>query len=153
MAVDEQDPNLLPLVTGNGRTLATADITALIGLINGMLASMEGRIMDRLSKNATSDEARWEKHDLVSERTIGAIREEIGVLRADFKAHLTVANAHFAKEHDDQLVLDARVRPVKTTVQWLVGNWPKVLALLFGILGFLALLGDWAERYLGGIGT
>ena len=70
----DDDPNLLPLVTGNGRTLATADITALIGLINGMLGSMEARIIERLAENSRGAETRWEAHDRASERTIAAIR-------------------------------------------------------------------------------
>jgi len=126
---------------------------ALVAHITGLLGEMEGRIMARLSDNATGAEARWKLHDIASERTIAGIREEVGVLRSELNSHLIVANAHFAKEHDDQVALEARVRPVVGTARWLVTNWPKVLALMFGILGFFALMGDLAERYLGGIGS
>jgi hypothetical protein len=42
------------------------------------------------------------------------------------------------------------VKPVKSTLQWLVVNWRSVLVLLFGVLGFFAILSDLAARYLGG---
>jgi len=136
-----------------GSALTGTDMLSLIARIDDMLGKMEGRIMDRLGDNASAAAERWKLHDIASERTISGIRAEVAILRADLIEHLRIANLHFDKEEHDQIILDARVKPVKTTVQWLVSNWPKVLALLFGILGFLALLGDWAERYLGGIGS
>jgi len=147
--VADDDPNLLPLVTGNGRTLATADITALIGLINGMLGSMEARIIERLAENSRGAETRWEAHDRASERTIAAIREEIGVVRSELVTLSRAVADHHTKEHDQELVLQARVRPIVSTTRWLVTNWPKALALMFGILGFFALLFDLFERYTG----
>jgi len=152
---DEQDPTILPLVTGNGRTLATADITALLGLINQMLSSMEGRIIEVLRINADREGDRWKQHDAEHLRTVRAIEETIRAVRDDLNEHIRVADIRVAKERIATERMDARVKPVVSTARWLVTNWPKAIAFVFAIafviLGFLAILGDWLERYLGGV--
>jgi len=152
---DEQDPTILPLVTGNGRTLATADITALLGLINQMLSSMEGRIIEVLRINSDREGDRWKQHDAEHLRTVRAIEETIRAVRDDLNEHIRVANIRVAKQHDIEVGREARVKPVVSTFRWLIANWPKAIAFVFSvafvILGFLAILGDWLERYLGGV--
>lgn len=125
----------------NGSGLTGADMLALVAHITGLLSEMEGRIMDRLSDNASGAEARWVKHDLASERTIGGIREEIAVLRADFVEHLRVANAHFTKDRDEDLIADARVKPVKTILGWAIANWKNIALLVIAVLTALGILG------------
>ena len=130
--------------------LSGADMLALVAHITGLLSEMEGRIMGRLAGNADAATERWRLHDAASDATIGGIREEIGILRADFTEHLKVANAHFAKEHDEEVAMDARVRPVRSTLAWTVEHWGQILLFLFGLLGFLAIAADVIARYIGG---
>jgi hypothetical protein len=125
----------------NASGLTGADMLALVAHITGLLSEMEGRIMDRLSDNASGAEERWRKHDAASERTIGAIREEIGVLRADFSAHLAVANAHFGKEHDEEIAGQARTKPIRTVATIVVANWKSIALAIFALMGILGWAG------------
>jgi hypothetical protein len=125
----------------NGNGLTGADMLALVAHITGLLSEMEGRIMDRLSDNASGAEERWRKHDAASERTIGAIREEIAVLRADFSEHLKLANAHFDKEHDEEIAGQARTKPIRTVATILIANWKSIALALFALMGILGWAG------------
>lgn len=140
-----------PLI-GNGNTsgITGADMLALVAHITELLAASERRIIDRLNENANGAEKRWAKHDAEAVKQLGAIREEIGVLRADFNSHLTVANVHFAREHDDDLVAQARIKPIKMSAAYAAKNW-RTIALWVVLL--LTMLGTAVERlYDAGVG-
>ena len=126
---------------GNGPGLSSADMLALVAHITGLLGEMEGRIMERLSDNASGAEDRWRKHDAASERTIGAIREEIAILRADFTEHLRLANAHFSKEHDEEIAGQARTKPIRTVAGIVVANWKSIALAIFALMGILGWAG------------
>ena len=125
----------------NGNGLSGADMLALMSHITGLLTAMEGRIMERLSDNASGAEDRWRKHDAASERTIGAIREEIAILRADFTEHLRLANVHFSKEHDEEVAGQARTKPIRTVATILLANWKSIALAIFALMGIFGWMG------------
>ena len=130
--------------------LSVADATGLIAAMASLLNTSTQTILAQLAQNSAGAAERWKIHDAELERNRAAIVARFLVIETALDEHLQVANAHFAKEHDEDIVMDARIRPVKTGAAWLVANWRSILLLLFGSLGFLAVLADLVARYLGG---
>jgi hypothetical protein len=111
---------------------------------------MEDRIIARLDTNSAGATERWNKHDAELAENTRRVVARFAVVEADLLTVSRSIEAHLDREHDAAIALDARVKPVKSTLQWLVVNWRSVLVLLFGVLGFFAILSDLAARYLGG---
>jgi len=143
------DPRLV-VSAPNGNGMTVADVTGLIALMADMLNKMEGRIIDRLNINAEGAKDRWVIHDRDAAIAMAKVDEEIALLRADLAAHLVVANVHFDKERTEEIASDARVRPVRTTLAWIIEHWGQILLFLFGVLGFFAIAADVIARYIGG---
>ena len=130
--------------------LSIGDAGALIAAVATLVAGSTATIMSRLDENTRAATERWRLHDVEAERNRAAMETRFVKVEAVLEAHLQIANEHFAKDRDEDLVMDARIRPVRTGAAWLVGNWRSILLLAFGSLGFLAVLADILTRYLGG---
>ena len=146
-----------PVVNDN----AVVEASSLIAAVAALIASSTATIMARLDAMERSETTRWRLHDEELERnraTITAKFEKVEnelaaeIVRVEkaLEAHLVLANIHFAREHDDDLVMQGRVRPLKAGASWIAANYKSVLIILFGFLGFLAIVADLASRYLGG---
>jgi hypothetical protein len=123
---------------------------ALVAHITGLLSEMEGRIMNRLDANSQGAAERWRKHDEELAVNTKRVVERFVKIESVLDAHISEANAFFAKQHDEDVASDARVRPVRTTLAWVIEHWGSILLFLFGLLGFLAIAADVIARYLGG---
>ena len=137
---DNEEPTLVSI----------GDAGALIAAVATLVAGSTATIMSRLDENTRGATERWRLHDAELERNLNLIAERFVKLEEALDAHLVVANVHFSKDHDDDIRMDARIRPVRIGAAWLVGNWRSILLLAFGLLGFLAVLADILTRYLGG---
>lgn len=115
-------------------TLSVAEVTGLIALINGMmnnmmgsmesrLVSMESRLMVKLDENTKLSSDRWVAHD----RDL-AVRMEREANR--FEKIEKVVGDHLARDREDQLIMEARVRPVKTFAEWITKNWKTAMLIL-----------------------
>jgi hypothetical protein len=130
--------------------LSPTEVTALITLIDTRLGRMEDRIIARLDQNSAGATERWVKHDAELAENTKRVVARFMVVEADLLTVSKSIDVHLAREHDAAIALNARVKPVKSTLRWVVVNWRSVLVLLFGLLGFFAILSDLAVRYLGG---
>ena len=150
-----------PVVNGN----PVVEASGLIAAVAALIASSTATIMARLDALERGETTRWRLHDEELERnraTITAKFEKVEnelaaeIVRVEkaLEAHLVLANIHFAREHDDDLVMQGRVRPLKTGIAWIGANYKNALIALFAVLGFLlgfaAIVADLASRYLGG---
>lgn len=137
-----------PPPTLNG---SVGDAAALIAAVATLVSGSTATIMARLEENSRGATERWRLHDEELGRNRTAItakfekieREleaEIKRVEQALEAHLVVANVHFQREHDDDLVLRARIQPVKSGVAWLIANW-KTVALFVALLVSWILLG------------
>ena len=122
--------------------LSVAETTALINVFAGMLNSSTQLIIARLDDNARMASERWVRHDAELERNRELVVARFLNVECALDAHLMVANAHFAKEHDEDLVMDARVQPVKTSLAYVASHW-KTAALV--VLSVVGLLGVWLD--------
>jgi len=139
-----------PVVNGNTVVEAASLITSVALLVSTSTAT----IMARLDALERGEMKRWQLHDDELERNRAAITAKFLNVEERLDAHMVIANQHFAREHDDDVRMDARVRPVRIGFAWLGSNYKNVLISLFAILGFLlgflAIAADLASRYLGG---
>jgi len=135
-----------PAPNGNN----VADAAALIAAVATLVAGSTQTIMARLDENSRGASERWRLHDEELARNRETITAKFLKIESALDAHIVIANQHFAREHDDDLVMQARVRPVRLGVAWMASHWKDIAILLVGILGFLAVAADLASRYLGG---
>lgn len=130
-------------------SLSGADVTALVTLFSNMLHAMEGRLIAKMDDNSRLAIERWAKHDLDSERIQNAWTEKFIGLEKRLDDHLVIANAHFTKERDEDLVSEARVKPVLTAVQYLAKNWRTILLVIVSIIAILGFSGETLNKLLG----
>jgi len=128
--------------SGNGvNALSGADMLALLTRIDDMLGKMEGRIMDRLAANSQGATDRWKKHD--DELALNAERgnKRFEKIEVELLEVSRCIHGHLAKEHDDEVALQARVQPVRTASLWLAQNWRSLLLALLALLGVMGWAG------------
>ena len=128
-------------MAANG-AMTVSEVTGLVNLFTSMLNTSTAQIIARIDDNAKSETERWRKHDLELERNRVAVVERFLKIERSLDEHLQVANAHFTKEHDEDLVMDARVRPVRVSLAYVAGHWKTVLLVLLSVLG---LMGVWLD--------
>ena len=58
---------------------------------------------------------------------------EIVRVEQALETHLVVANAHFSRERDEDIRMNARIQPVRTAGEWIAKNW-KTLALVIALI-------------------
>jgi hypothetical protein len=126
--------------------LTVVETTALITLLDKMLGDMEKRLNKRLEDNSLGATDRWRLHEEAESREHKSLLDMILVVQRDFDAHLIVADAHFEREQQSDIAMDARVKPLR----WVLLNRRDILIFLFGLLGAMAVLADIFSRYLGG---
>lgn len=129
---EEQPPN--GVLTAN-------DVTALVGLMSGMLDRMETRIIARLDENSIRATERWKKHDDELEANTKRIVDRFEKIEADLIDVSRCIHGHLAKEHDEEVALQARVKPVRTIGLWLAMNWRSLLLALLALLGVMGWAG------------
>jgi hypothetical protein len=122
-------------------SMTVTEVTGLINLFNAQLLAMEGRLVAKMDDNSRLASERWSKHDRELEKqTLSmAIRFE-----SVEKSILIIENSlqdHLDKEHDEELVIKARVKPVQTTLQYVVRHWRTAVVIFLAILGILGWSG------------
>jgi hypothetical protein len=130
------EPNPLP------PALSVAETTALINVFAGMLNSATQLIITRLDDNSRMASERWAKHDAELDRNREIVVARFLKIETALDAHLVVANAHFVREHDEDLVMDARVRPVRVSLAYVIAHWKTALLVILSVLG---LMGIWLD--------
>lgn len=95
--------------------ISTADPVSIVNLVLVQMGELERRLGAKIDSNAASAMRRWEHHDQ-EHRTLS---EAVGELKRQFDAHLQA-------ERDEDLVMEARLGPVKRAGAWLVREWRTV---------------------------
>jgi hypothetical protein len=114
---------------------------ALVAHITGLLAEMEGRIMDRLAANSQGATDRWKKHDDELAANTKRVVDRFEVIEKDLLEMSRCLHGHLAKEHDEEIALQARVKPVRTLGLWMAQNWRSIMLALLAILGVMGWFG------------
>jgi hypothetical protein len=134
---DQLTPALAAVVPPQPVVLTSAEITGLIGLFQTMLDRTERNILDRLDDNSRGATARWTKHD--EDAAAKEARTAARFLKIETALDTTVATlqAHLDREHDEDIRMDARIRPIRGSLAWLWNQRRDIVIVLIG-LGVLA---------------
>jgi hypothetical protein len=100
--------------------MTVVDATAILTLFEQMLLAMETRFIARDEDTRRLEAGRWEAH----------LHEH------------TVIDTHLREVHEDELVVQARVRPVRNTFVWLADHWRDVVLLAIGLVALATLITD-----------
>jgi len=146
------------LPVSNG-TMSVTEVTGLVQLFNNQLLAMEGRLSSKMDDNSRMASERWVKHDHDSERILADIEKrfikmetemckQTAAIAAELKAHIAVADAYWAKEHEAEIALNARLTPVKGAVAYFRRNWKTILLVIVSILAVLGFSVNTLETIL-----
>lgn len=148
-APTEAEPeHVMPIGGVSGSEMTVSDVTGLVHLFNGMLVSMEGRLIAKIDETSRLAAERWAAHDLerLTFRELDAKRFE-KLEQAIFTVEITLKQ-HLDKERDEDLVLDARVRPIKSVGGYIIHNWRTLLLAILAVLAILGITSEAAQPYL-----
>ena len=141
--------NSVPVVAVANGVMSVVEVTGLVNLFTSMLNTSTAQIISRIDSNAAAETERWRKHDAELERNREQVVARFLKVESALDNHLVVANSFFAKEHDEEVASDARVRPVKSAVGWLWLHWRDILLLVIGLFAFMTLVIDAFGHMLG----
>jgi hypothetical protein len=129
--------------------LSAVEVTNLVNLFQTMLLAMEQRLVAKMDDNSRMASERWAAHDRdfeTSTRLAAARMEEIE------KSILTVEtslNAHLKRERDEDIRMDARIRPITGSLSWLWLHWRDIVLLVIGIIAAGTFIVESFGRILG----
>jgi len=147
MESTDQDPNVVGTYP-----LSVQDATALFTMFNSQLLAVEGRLTALLDRNATVETERWSRHDAqhIIDKNDATIRilARFERIEAAIEESELKLEALIAKDHDEAIIMDARVRPVRNVLVWAASHWKDIALLVVAALGLFAVIADVLSRYL-----
>ena len=149
LVTDGLDPGLSPAVPPHPVALTAPEITALIGLFQGMLDRTERNILDRLDENSRGATMRWTKHD--DELAANTRRITVRFEKVENAIDVTTKalEAHLDREHDEDIRMDARIRPIRGSIAWVWQQRRDIVIVLIGLGVFATFLVEAFGRALG----
>lgn len=120
-----------------------------MSLINSMLQAMEYRILQRLDQNSLAATERWAKHDAELAANTKRVVDRFEKLELALEATNQSVREHHQREHEKQLVVDARIRPIRGSIAWLWLHWRDIVLLLIGLIALGTFVADAIGHGLG----
>lgn len=134
-------------------TMAVPEVMSLITLFTNLLQAMEHRILSRMDESSLAAAARWKLHDEELERNRIAITARFERNEKAMRELEEALENLLQREHDEDLVVEARVRPVKTVFGWLWAHWRDLVLLFIGLVAAATFLLDWLTHLVDGSPT
>ena len=106
-------------------------VTTLVHSFGMMVTAMEARITTQIQNNAVASKERWGRWETEFKEYRTATDRRIEILEVRLDGHLR-------KEEREDLIIDARIRPLRTTAGLLAAHW-RTLAIV--VLSIAALAG------------
>lgn len=122
-------------VNGNG-SMTVTEVTGLVQLFNNQLLAMEGRLVAKMDDNSRLASDRWVKHDRDLDANRKILIDRFEKLEEAILTVEKTLQAHLDKEHDEELVVQARIKPVKSLLDYTVRNWRTIALWVMLILTF-----------------
>ena len=130
------------------------DLTALVTLFNSQLLAVEGRLTALLDRNANLETERWAKHDAQHlndyNNAAGRITQRFERIERAIEASELKLEVLIAKDREEDIVFQSRVRPVRTGLVWAADHWKDIALLIVAGIGLFAVAADVLNRYLTG---
>lgn len=148
----EEPVSIAPERTAIPIAMTISDVTGILHLFEQMLLAMESRLVAKMDSNSRAATERWAMHDRDLEVNTKRVIERFEKLEKWIGTLDSALQAHLDKEHDEELVLDARVKPVKTLAQYTSKNWKTILLVAIAVFGALGFAGENLQTLLHGLG-
>ena len=123
-------------------SLSAVEVTALVGLFQGMLSGTENRILAAMADNSRMAGERWAKHDAELAANTVRVTNRFAQIDSQLQTTATALQAYLDREHDDDVRMDARIRPLRGSFGWLWANRKDIALLGIGILALANILLD-----------
>ena len=146
--VDKETDGLMPptIDVPPSGGMSIADVTGILHLFEQMLLSMEARIVRKFEESAKLSDSQWAKHDAEADRTLKRMDDRFVKIEQQLLTVDTALESHLVREREEDIIMDARVKPVKNAFTWVAIHWRDIVLLLVALLGFAALTADWLSR-------
>jgi hypothetical protein len=125
---------------------SASDVLGVINVFERMLLAMESRLVAKMDDNSRSASERWASHDLTLAANEKKIITRFERLEGDLIKMEEVLNGHLRKEEHEDLVNEARIRPIKGSLAWFWRNWRDILLLFIGLVAAGTFFLDWVTH-------
>lgn len=127
-------------VAGSPPGMTVVEVTALVTLFNQMLGTSTSTILAAMAENSRAASERWQKHDADrvtdTQRVVDRFTEQDRrILTIE-----TTLETWLAKEHDEDVAMDARIRPITGTANWVVAHWTQIALVILFLATMLNLI-------------
>ena len=120
-------------VAASSPSLSAAEVTALVGLFQGMLSGTENRILAAMADNSRAAGERWAKHDAELAANTARVTARFLDLDARLQTTADTLQAYLSREHDDDVAMQARIQPIRGSIAWLWLHWKELALFLLGL--------------------
>lgn len=118
------------------------DVLGVVSVFERMLASMEHRLIDKFEDGSRNANERWVQH----ERDRVGLDSRFEKLETRLHDIETTLTEHLVHEREEDLIIQARVRPVKNGFAWLWLHWRDVALLGLAIAALATLIAERLSR-------
>jgi hypothetical protein len=102
-----------------------------------------GQLGEDLAANSAAAKERWAKHEVEHAKE----RED---LCQRWESHIAEAERRWLIEDQENVKFDARVQPVRATIQWVWSYRKDIIIIILAVLTLLGLSSTWLPQQLGG---
>jgi hypothetical protein len=131
--------------------MSVVEVTALVTLFNQMLQGSTASILAAMAANSAAASERWQKHEADHAADLAdatrRITDHFALHEARMKAidkrideSGNLLTDHLDKEREEDVRMEARVKPITRSVGWLVDHWKELALLLLGIATLINLI-------------
>lgn len=129
--------------------LTASEITGLIGLFQTMLDKTEANIVKVMEGNSERATERWAKHDLELAANTKRVTDRFAAIDARLQLTADALQAHLDREHEEDIRMDARIRPIRGGLGWLWAHWRDIVLLVIGVIAAGTFVVEAFGRVLG----
>jgi hypothetical protein len=130
---------------------SAGDVLGVINVFERMLLAMEARLVAKMDDNSRLASERWAQHDNQLVANEKRIIERFERLEGDLIKMETTLEAHLKAEEREDIVNEARIRPLKGGIAWFWRNWRDIVLLLIGLFALATFITDALAHVQAGI--
>lgn len=122
------------------------DVLGIIDTFDRMLLAMEARLVAKIDESTRQAAERWVSHDTESTRYRTDANNRFERIEQSLLTVEKTLRAHLEKERDEDLVIDARIRPLKAVGIYIFRNWRTILLVMLTLLALFGLSEETIRR-------
>jgi len=125
---------------------SVADAAALIAAVATLVSGSTATIMARLDENARGATVRWQLHDDELTKNTSRVVTRFDSVEKSLLIVEKSLEQHLDGHHDNDVAMDARVRPVRDGVRWVSDHWKTVGLIVALFAGWFVVVADHIPR-------